>query len=60
MVTVHSFENQLVLDPFMGSGTCGMVCVAKNRNFIGVEIDENYFKLAKNRIDELNGGIFDL
>ena len=60
LVTVHSFENQLVLDPFMGSGTCGMVCVAKNRNFIGVEIDENYFKLAKTRIDELNGGIFDL
>ena len=60
LVVLHSLENQVVLDSFMGSGTCGMVCVAKNRNFIGIEIDENYFKIAQNRINELNGGIFDL
>lgn len=60
LVTVHSFENQLVLDPFMGSGTCGIVCASKDRNFIGVELDENYYNIAKKRIEESNTNLFDL
>lgn len=40
-----------VLDPFMGSGTTGVACKELNRNFIGIEIDENYFKIAKERIE---------
>ena len=60
LIMVHSFENQIVIDPFMGSGTCGMVCASRNRKFIGIEIDENYFKIAKQRIDEANNDIFNL
>lgn len=41
-----------VLDPFMGSGTTGVACVKTGRNFIGIEIDEGYFKIAKKRIEE--------
>lgn len=39
-----------VLDPFMGSGTTGVVCKNLNRNFIGIELDESYFNIAKERI----------
>ena len=41
----------IVLDPFMGSGTTGMACVNTGRDFIGIEIDEDYFKIAQARID---------
>ena len=51
LVKTYSNENDLVLDNCMGSGTCGMVCKKLNRNFIGIEIEQNYFKLAKGRID---------
>ena len=46
-----SNEGDTVLDPFMGSGTTGVSCVNTNRNFIGIELDEGYFKIAKNRIE---------
>ena len=45
-----SNENDTVLDCFMGSGSTGVACVNTNRNFIGIELDENYFKIAKERI----------
>lgn len=45
-----SKEEQAVLDPFMGSGTTGIACLNTNRNFIGIELDENYFSIAKDRI----------
>lgn len=44
-------ENDVILDPFMGSGTTGVACKHLNRNFIGIEIDQNYFEIAKNRIE---------
>ena len=44
-----------VLDCFMGSGTTGVACVNTNRNFIGIEIDEGYFNIAKKRIEEAQG-----
>jgi site-specific DNA-methyltransferase (adenine-specific) len=40
----------IVLDPFMGSGTTGVACVNTGRNFIGIELDETYFKIAQDRI----------
>ena len=46
-----SNKNDWVLDPFMGSGTTGVACVNTNRNFIGIELDEKYFKIAKERIE---------
>ena len=47
-----SDEGNTVLDPFMGSGTTGAACVNLNRNFIGIEKDENYFKIAQSRIKD--------
>ena len=47
----HSNENDVVLDCFMGSGSTGVACLNTNRNFIGIELDENYFNIAKERIE---------
>ena len=41
-----------ILDPFMGSGTTGVACVQTGRNFIGIEISEEYFRIAEKRIAE--------
>jgi DNA modification methylase len=41
-----------VVDPFMGSGTTGLACKILNRNFIGIEMDEEYFEIAKQRIND--------
>ena len=48
-----SNENDIVLDCFMGSGTTGVACKNLNRNFIGMELDEGYFKIATERINEV-------
>lgn len=40
-----------IIDPFMGSGTTGVACKKQNKNFIGIEIDSEYFNIAKNRIE---------
>jgi DNA modification methylase len=41
-----------IVDPFMGSGTTGLACKLLNRNFIGIELDEQYFSIAEKRINE--------
>lgn len=46
-----SNEGDTVLDCFMGSGTTGKMAVLNNRNFIGIELDEGYFQIAKQRIE---------
>lgn len=52
LIRNSSNENDLILDCFMGSGTTGVACKNLNRNFIGVELDENYFKIAEDRIND--------
>lgn len=47
-----SSERDTVLDCFMGSGSTGVACVNTNRNFIGIELDEHYFEVAKSRIEQ--------
>ena len=47
-----SNEGDTVLDCFMGSGTTGKMAVLNNRNFIGIELDEGYFNIAKERIEK--------
>ena len=54
LVINSSNENDIVLDPFMGSGSTGVACVNTNRNFIGMELDADYFKIAKERIEKAN------
>lgn len=49
-----SNEGDLVFDPFLGSGTTGKMAVLNNRNFIGIELDEDYYNTAKERIEKLN------
>ncbi len=46
-----SDEDSIVFDGFMGTGSCGMIANKLNRKFIGVELDENYFNIAKERIE---------
>ena len=45
-------HSQLILDPFMGSGTTGVACVKEGRSFIGIELDEDYFEISCKRIRE--------
>lgn len=51
LIKTYTNEGNLVLDNCMGSGTTGVACKLLNRNFIGIELDEKYFKVAKERID---------
>ena len=51
LIKTYTNENETVLDFTMGSGSTGVACVNTNRNFIGIELDGRYFKIAKNRIE---------
>ena len=51
LVKIHSNKGDIILDPFMGSGTTGVAAKQLDRNFIGIELDETYFNIAKNRIE---------
>lgn len=51
-VVLHTEAGDTVLDPFMGSGTTGVVCAQMGRRFIGIELDEGYFDIACKRIKE--------
>ena len=53
LVKLVSVEGSTVLDMFAGSGSTGVACVNTNRNFIGFELDENYFNIAEKRIQEV-------
>ena len=52
LIKTSSNENDVVLDCFMGSGSTGVACMNTNRKFIGIEINEKYFEIAKKRIEE--------
>lgn len=50
MIPIGSDENDVVLDPYMGSGTTGVACIKTNRQFIGIEKNEEFFNMAVERI----------
>lgn len=51
IIKIHTNEDDLILDCFMGSGTTGVACLLENRKFIGIEKDAEYFNMASNRIN---------
>lgn len=51
LIKTYTKEGDVVLDFCMGSGTTGVACKNLNRKFIGIELDDKYFEIAKNRID---------
>lgn len=53
LVKIHTNEGDIVLDPFMGSGTTGLACKNLNRDFIGIELDKKYYDIA---VDRINNG----
>ena len=52
LIKTYTSDGETVLDNCMGSGSTGVACVNTNRNFIGIELDEEYFKIAEQRIME--------
>ena len=55
LIKTYSNENDVVLDITMGSGTTGEAALNTNRNFIGIELDKKYFKIANDRIEKKKG-----
>lgn len=51
LIKTYTNESETVLDSCMGSGTTGIACFNTNRNFIGIELDDKYFQIAKERIE---------
>ena len=52
LIKTYTNEGEVVLDNTMGSGTTGVACINTNRSFIGMELDDKYFEIAKARINE--------
>ena len=52
LIKTYTNENETVLDNTMGSGSTGVAAINTNRDFIGIELDETYFKIAENRIEQ--------
>lgn len=46
-------KDYIIIDPFMGSGTTGVACLELGRDFIGIELDEKYFNIAQQRINDV-------
>ena len=57
LILSYSNDGETVLDNCMGSGSTGVACVNTNRRFIGIELDEGYFNIAKKRIEEAQSRI---
>ena len=53
LIELSTNEGDIVLDPFMGSGSCGEACLLCNRKFIGIEQDEFYYNATKQRLEEI-------
>ena len=52
-IHIHTNEDMVILDPFMGSGSTGVACINTNRKFIGIEKNDKYFAIAKERIEKV-------
>lgn len=52
LIKTYTDEGQIVLDNTMGSGSTGVACINTKRDFIGIELNEEYFKIAEKRIND--------
>lgn len=52
LIRLHTKENDMILDCFMGSGSTGVACKELNRNFVGIELNKEYFEIAERRMEE--------
>ena len=52
LIQLYTFSNEIVLDPFMGSGQTALAALKSGRHFVGYEINESYLQLANDRILE--------
>jgi len=50
LIKIFTTEGQIVLDPFMGSASTGIACINTKRKFVGVELNQQYFLMSKNRL----------
>lgn len=53
IINIHTNKDDVVIDPFMGSGTTGVACLNLNRKFIGIELDKKYFNLSVERLNKI-------
>lgn len=53
IVSIHTNPGDLILDPFMGSGSTGEAALKCNRRFMGIELDNNYYEMAKKRLEKI-------
>ena len=53
IIKIHTNKDDVVIDPFMGSGTTGVACLNLNRRFIGIELDKTYFNLSVERLNKI-------
>ena len=53
MIAIASNEGDIIFDPFMGVGSTGVAALELNRRFIGVELDADYFKAARERLEKV-------
>jgi len=65
LIQLYTFDGEVVLDPFMGSGQAAIAAIQTNRHYVGYETDENYSRLANKRINQFilehkNQGVLDL
>lgn len=51
-IQIHTNENDIIFDPFMGTGSTGVTSLMLNRGFIGVEQELEWFDIAKNRLEK--------
>lgn len=54
IIKIHTNENDVILDPFMGSGSTGVAAIKNNRKFIGIELEKEYFELSYERIEKVS------
>ena len=59
IIELSSNENDIIFDPFMGSGSTAISCINTHRNFIGIELDKGYFEIAKQRIEQAKKAVMD-